>query len=202
MDAKCFLRGANMSVTSWFLVSSSGTRHRLPKEMIFVGREDCELMLQYTCIKVYPTDEGCLGKESKRPSPTLAGKPSMFLGTLLNLAVGESGPGECGPSADAGESCGTASGHWDWYNDVRYSESDSVDSCYPAERTSLVLASLHKFTTGEEPTGRFWGGPDYGPGLDSAESYRDQPDYKNRHSEVDSTGCYDPYMNNYKDCDE
>ncbi|XP_075968260.1 centrosomal protein of 170 kDa protein B [Anarhichas minor] len=35
-----------MSVTSWFMVSSSGTRHRLPKEMIFVGREDCELMLQ------------------------------------------------------------------------------------------------------------------------------------------------------------
>uniref|UniRef100_A0A674EHY6 Centrosomal protein 170B n=1 Tax=Salmo trutta TaxID=8032 RepID=A0A674EHY6_SALTR len=35
-----------MSVTSWFLVSSSGTRHRLPPEMIFVGREECELMLQ------------------------------------------------------------------------------------------------------------------------------------------------------------
>ncbi|KAM4723712.1 centrosomal protein of 170 kDa protein B [Anableps anableps] len=35
-----------MSVTSWFLVSSSGMRHRLPKEMIFVGREECELMLQ------------------------------------------------------------------------------------------------------------------------------------------------------------
>ncbi|XP_012993940.2 centrosomal protein of 170 kDa protein B isoform X2 [Esox lucius] len=35
-----------MSVTSWFLVSSLGTRHRLPREMIFVGREDCELMLQ------------------------------------------------------------------------------------------------------------------------------------------------------------
>ncbi|XP_047200853.1 centrosomal protein of 170 kDa protein B isoform X2 [Girardinichthys multiradiatus] len=35
-----------MSVTSWFLVSSSGTRHRLPREMIFVGREECELMLQ------------------------------------------------------------------------------------------------------------------------------------------------------------
>ncbi|KAK1793962.1 hypothetical protein P4O66_010876, partial [Electrophorus voltai] len=30
-------------------------------------------------------------------------------------------------------------------------------------------------------------GPDYGPGSDSAESYRDQPDYKNRHSEEDST---------------
>ncbi|XP_042193972.1 centrosomal protein of 170 kDa protein B isoform X2 [Callorhinchus milii] len=35
-----------MSVTSWFLVSTCGSRHRLPKEMIFVGREDCELMLQ------------------------------------------------------------------------------------------------------------------------------------------------------------
>ncbi|XP_059533324.1 centrosomal protein of 170 kDa isoform X9 [Myotis daubentonii] len=35
-----------MSLTSWFLVSSGGTRHRLPREMIFVGREDCELMLQ------------------------------------------------------------------------------------------------------------------------------------------------------------
>ncbi|RVE57096.1 hypothetical protein OJAV_G00212770 [Oryzias javanicus] len=46
-DAKKILtRGSNMSVTSWFLVSSSGTRHRLPREMIFVGRDDCELMLQ------------------------------------------------------------------------------------------------------------------------------------------------------------
>ncbi|XP_041260110.1 centrosomal protein of 170 kDa isoform X4 [Onychostruthus taczanowskii] len=35
-----------MSLTSWFLVSSGGTRHRLPREMIFVGRDDCELMLQ------------------------------------------------------------------------------------------------------------------------------------------------------------
>ncbi|NXP81457.1 C170B protein, partial [Ramphastos sulfuratus] len=35
-----------MSVTSWFLVSSTGIRHRLPREMIFVGRDDCELMLQ------------------------------------------------------------------------------------------------------------------------------------------------------------
>eukprot|EP00073_Rattus_norvegicus_P039896 XP_008768034.1 PREDICTED: centrosomal protein of 170 kDa isoform X1 [Rattus norvegicus] len=37
-----------MSLTSWFLVSSGGTRHRLPREMIFVGRDDCELMLQVT----------------------------------------------------------------------------------------------------------------------------------------------------------
>ncbi|KAJ8001805.1 hypothetical protein DPEC_G00173240 [Dallia pectoralis] len=37
---------AEMSVSSWFLVSGGGTRHRLPWEMIFVGRDDCELMLQ------------------------------------------------------------------------------------------------------------------------------------------------------------
>lgn len=37
-----------MSLTSWFLVSGGGIRHRLPREMIFVGREDCELMLQVT----------------------------------------------------------------------------------------------------------------------------------------------------------
>ncbi|TRY72968.1 hypothetical protein DNTS_003528 [Danionella cerebrum] len=35
-----------MSLTSWFLVGGGGTRHRLPREMIFVGRDDCELMLQ------------------------------------------------------------------------------------------------------------------------------------------------------------
>ncbi|KAJ8269931.1 hypothetical protein GJAV_G00108390 [Gymnothorax javanicus] len=46
-DAKWLLGGPlKMSVTSWFLVSSSATRHRLPRELIFVGREDCELMLQ------------------------------------------------------------------------------------------------------------------------------------------------------------
>ncbi len=54
-DAKKILtRGPNMSVTSWFLVSSSGMRHRLPREMIFVGREDCELMLQvcdFVCLR-------------------------------------------------------------------------------------------------------------------------------------------------------
>ncbi|XP_070607559.1 centrosomal protein of 170 kDa protein B isoform X5 [Erythrolamprus reginae] len=36
---------SKMSTTSWFLVSGTGIRHRLPREMIFVGREDCELML-------------------------------------------------------------------------------------------------------------------------------------------------------------
>ncbi|KAF3841876.1 hypothetical protein F7725_023827 [Dissostichus mawsoni] len=41
---------ADMSVTSWFLVSSGGTRHRLPREMIFVGRDDCELMLQHAVV--------------------------------------------------------------------------------------------------------------------------------------------------------
>lgn len=49
-------RPVKMSVTSWFLVSSSGTRHRLPKEMIFVGREDCELMLQVRIQVIIQTD--------------------------------------------------------------------------------------------------------------------------------------------------
>lgn len=54
--AKDFEAKQKMSLTSWFLVSSGGTRHRLPREMIFVGREDCELMLQvmgpafYVCL--------------------------------------------------------------------------------------------------------------------------------------------------------
>ncbi|KAK1787159.1 hypothetical protein P4O66_017534, partial [Electrophorus voltai] len=117
---------------------------------------------------------------SKCPPTALAGKPSMFLDTLPTPTIGESspgessagdsspgesGPGECGPSADAGESYVTVSVHRDWCNDVQYSESDSIDSCYPTERRALILASLQKATTGEEPTGRFWwGGPDYGRG--------------------------------------
>ncbi|KAK1795558.1 hypothetical protein P4O66_001055 [Electrophorus voltai] len=81
------------------------------------------------------------------------------------------------------------------YNDFQSSEVDSVDSSNPVERPSLILASLHGSTTGEEPTGQYWAGHGYGLGLDSAESYRDQLDYENRHSEVDSAGSYDPYMN-------
>uniref|UniRef100_S4R6H2 Centrosomal protein 170Aa n=1 Tax=Petromyzon marinus TaxID=7757 RepID=S4R6H2_PETMA len=34
-----------MSETWWFLVGAGGTRHRLPRELIFAGREDCELVL-------------------------------------------------------------------------------------------------------------------------------------------------------------
>ncbi|KAK1794718.1 hypothetical protein P4O66_009881 [Electrophorus voltai] len=42
------------------------------------------------------------------------------------------------------------------------------------------------------------GGPVYGPGSDSAESYRDQLDYVNRHSEVDSAGFYSPYLEDHR----
>ncbi|KAK1797756.1 hypothetical protein P4O66_008104 [Electrophorus voltai] len=68
-----------------------------------------------------------------------------------------------------------------------------------AARPSVILASLHSPTTGEEATGGFWGGPGYGPESDSEESYRPQPDYGERYvedqySEVDSAGSYDPYM--------
>lgn len=49
-----------MSLTSWFLVSGGGTRHRLPREMIFVGRDDCELMLQVRSLplSLSPPDAG------------------------------------------------------------------------------------------------------------------------------------------------
>ena len=30
----------------WYLSSSNGSRHRLPREMLFVGRQDCELVLE------------------------------------------------------------------------------------------------------------------------------------------------------------
>ncbi|KAK1785825.1 hypothetical protein P4O66_003200 [Electrophorus voltai] len=126
------------------------------------------------------------GKKGSEPPPTaLAGKPPEFLGTLRTP---ECGPGERGPGAEAEESYGITSGYQDWYSDFQSSDSDSVDSSRPAERPSLVLASLHGSTTGEEPAGRFWGGPAYGPGTDSAESYGDQPDYENLHSEADSAG--------------
>lgn len=59
-----------MSVTSWFLVSSSGTRHRLPRELIFVGRDECELMLQVSV-------GTCAGRGGGQGEPALlpAGSP-------------------------------------------------------------------------------------------------------------------------------
>ncbi|KAK1795762.1 hypothetical protein P4O66_008833, partial [Electrophorus voltai] len=95
-------------------------------------------------------------KGSKHPPTALEGKPPVFFGTLLTPRIGESGP-----IAEAGESCGTTSGDWDWYNDFQSSE---LDSYYPAERPSLILASLHGSTKREEPAGQFWGGPVYGLG--------------------------------------
>ncbi|KAK1794586.1 hypothetical protein P4O66_001307 [Electrophorus voltai] len=118
-------------------------------------------------------------KGSKRPSIACTGKPPVLLGTLLTPTRGERGP-----VAEAE----------DWYNDFQSSESDSMDFDYPAARTSLILALLHGSLTREEPAGRFCGGPVYGLGSNSAESYGDQPDYENRHSEVDSTGFYGPYL--------
>lgn len=60
------LASAKMSVTSWFLVSSGGTRHRLPRELIFVGRDECELMLQ---VSVSPSGGQDPGRESAHPTP-------------------------------------------------------------------------------------------------------------------------------------
>ncbi|KAK1802507.1 hypothetical protein P4O66_021794, partial [Electrophorus voltai] len=51
---------------------------------------------------------------------------------------------------------------------------------------------------GRRPLDHFGRGPEYGPGSDSAESYRSQPDYEDRHSEGDSAGSSDPYMEYYE----
>ncbi|KAK1787357.1 hypothetical protein P4O66_002852 [Electrophorus voltai] len=119
-------------------------------------------------------------KGSQRPSTASAAKSPVFLGTLLT------------PDAEAGESYGTPADDQDWYN--QSSESDTVDPYVPAVRPSLILASLHGATGGEEPADRFWGGPVYGPGSDGAESCGEQPDQEDRYSEMDSAGSYDPYL--------
>ena len=36
----------------WYLTSSNGSRHRLPCEMLFVGREDCELVLKVSLLVI------------------------------------------------------------------------------------------------------------------------------------------------------
>ncbi|KAK1801576.1 hypothetical protein P4O66_004536 [Electrophorus voltai] len=65
-----------------------------------------------------------------------------------------------------------------------------------AARPSVTLASPHTPTMGEEASGRSGGAPppEYGPGSDSEESYRPQPDSEDQHTEVDSAGSYDRYM--------
>ncbi|KAK1786483.1 hypothetical protein P4O66_017625, partial [Electrophorus voltai] len=76
-------------------------------------------------------------------------------------------------------------------------------------KPSVFLDTLPTPTVGESGPGLapevhnrggFLGGSDYGPGSDSAESYRDQANYVNQHSEVNSAGSYDPYMDDYKGC--
>ncbi|KAK1787237.1 hypothetical protein P4O66_002753 [Electrophorus voltai] len=99
---------------------------------------------------------------------------------------------DCSPGTDSEESYGPTLDVRDWYNDVQYLESDSTGSYYP-ERPSVILASLHTRTTGEGHW-TIWGGPEYGPGMDSAESHRPQPDYEDRHS----AGSYDLDMDCYE----
>ncbi|KAK1804149.1 hypothetical protein P4O66_020191, partial [Electrophorus voltai] len=125
-------------------------------------------------------------KGSQRPPTARAAKSPVFLGTLLT------------PGAEAGKSNGTPADDRDWYNDFQSSESDTVDPYVPAVRPSLILASLHGDTRGEEPADRFGGGgPVYGPGSDGAESCREQPDQEDRYSEMDSAGSYNPYLEDH-----
>ncbi|KAK1795688.1 hypothetical protein P4O66_001178 [Electrophorus voltai] len=58
-------------------------------------------------------------------------------------------------------------------------------------------------TRGESAAGGFWGGPEFDPGSDSAESYRPTSDYRDwyngvQYSESDSAGFYDPTMDYHK----
>ncbi|KAK1796216.1 hypothetical protein P4O66_009287 [Electrophorus voltai] len=137
------------------------------------------------------TYQGCLGKEKGKKgsqcTPTShAARSPVVVGTLLT-------PG-ADLSTEAGEVYGTPAGDLDWYNDFQYSESDSVDSYCPAGRPSLILASLQETTGREESTEQFWGGTVYGPGLDIAECYGEQPDQEDRYSEMDSARSYDPCL--------
>ncbi|KAK1791064.1 hypothetical protein P4O66_002105 [Electrophorus voltai] len=124
-------------------------------------------------------------KGSESPPTARAAESPVFLGTLLT------------PGAKAGESYGIPVGDRDWYNDFQSSES-SVDSYCPAERPSLILASLHGTTGREEPAEQFLGGPVYGPGSDIAESYGEQPSQEDRYLEMDSAGSYDPCLDDYR----
>ncbi|XP_077444096.1 centrosomal protein of 170 kDa protein B [Stigmatopora argus] len=85
-----------MSVTSWFLVSGSGTRHRLPKEMIFVGREDCELMLQsrsvdkqHAVINYNPTGDQHLVKDLGSLNGTFVNDSRIPDQTYVTLKVSD-----------------------------------------------------------------------------------------------------------------
>ncbi|KAK1797991.1 hypothetical protein P4O66_000747 [Electrophorus voltai] len=64
----------------------------------------------------------------------------------------------------------------------------------PAERPSLILASLQGTTGREEPAEQISGGPVQGPGSDIAEYHREQPDQEDRYSEMDSARSYDPCL--------
>ncbi|KAK1795584.1 hypothetical protein P4O66_001082 [Electrophorus voltai] len=140
-------------------------------------------------------------KGSKRPPTALTGKPPVFLGTLWTLTIwesgrGESGQGECGPA-------------WRGVVQVRVVQVRVVQVSVVQVRVvevSVVQVSVVqvRVVQREEPTGRFWGGPVYGPGSDSVESYGDQPDDENRHSEVESAGSYrdqSDYENRYLEVD-
>ncbi|KAK1784806.1 hypothetical protein P4O66_003476 [Electrophorus voltai] len=128
------------------------------------------------------------GRKGSQGTPTArAARSPVFLGTLLT------------PGVEAGESYGTPTDDRDWYNNFQSSESASVDHYVPAVRPSLILASLHRATGREEPADRFLGGgPVYGPGSDSAETYGEQPDQADRYSEMDSAGFYGPYLDDHR----
>ncbi|KAK1799449.1 hypothetical protein P4O66_007675, partial [Electrophorus voltai] len=102
-------------------------------------------------VKETLTNEGCLVERMKGKKGGKRSPPALLIpGHTPGNATG--GVRECGPGGDSVESYRPTSGYRDWYNDVQYLKSDSVESYYPMERPSVILASLHTRTTGEEST--------------------------------------------------
>ncbi|KAK1794157.1 hypothetical protein P4O66_011062 [Electrophorus voltai] len=133
----------------------------------------------------------------------LAGKPSTFLGTLLTPTAGERATGGvagdpgCGPGADSVESYRPTLDYRDWYNDVQYLKSDSIGSYYPAERSSLILASLHKSTNRGGGHWTILGG---GLGMGHGRTLQGPAECSQTmriDKEVDSAGSYMDYYEGY-----
>ncbi|KAM7393780.1 hypothetical protein PAMP_020629 [Pampus punctatissimus] len=167
-----------MSLTSWFLVSGGGTRHRLPREMIFVGRDDCELMLQsrsvdkqHAVINYEPnTDE-----HKVKDLGSLNGHEKFSSQLQLNQkrpTEGDSSKSEAKPSEAAAQVCEGAT--------AKPSEASRVE-----EKTPGDVALLHKVTP-------LYGQPAWWGDGGSEDQHSGRPEEKNsdrkrEKAETDST---------------
>ncbi|KAK1788789.1 hypothetical protein P4O66_002599 [Electrophorus voltai] len=102
--------------------------------------------------------------------PIMTRFSTAHTGMLAQINNKSAGPGEHGPGAEEGESYVTTIPQRD------------LPSYWPRSRNPQE---------GRNPLNDF-GGALYMVWCQTLLSYRDQPDYENRHSDVDSAGSYDP----------